>query len=136
MSDNTRRALYALVPTALTLLAFYGLVTGPQSVAIGQDALLVIGVLYAALNAHGNRLLDPTTRRAIYLLIGAIPTTLLAYGFHASAITMWGNVVLGLLFSVLSILNVVPVGAEPLVVHEDGTVTGGDPAAPPVGPVV
>lgn len=130
MTENTRKALYAFIPTAIAALAFYGLVTGPQSVAIGQDGLLGIGVLYAALNAKGNRLLDPATRRAIYLLIGGIPTTLLAYGVHANVLTMWGNVVLGLLFSVLSIMNVAP--AEPLVVHEDGSVTGGDPADPVV----
>ena len=125
MTDNTRRALYGLIPLVLMLLAFYGLVTGPQSVAIGQVALLVIGALYAALNAHGNRFSDPATRRALYLVIGGVPSLLLAYGLEASMVTMWGNVILGVLFAVLSILNVAPV--EPLTIHEDGTVTGGDP---------
>lgn len=108
MTANLRKGLYGLIPVIVAAFVAYGWLTAPQAAAVGQVAALVLGVAYAALNASGNRLLDPATRRAIYLAIAGAGVIPLAWGVDDSMVTLWINLALGIVSAVISIWNVDP----------------------------
>ena len=142
MTAHLRKGLYGLVLAIVAALSAYGLLDGPQAVAVGQVAALALGALYAALNASGSRLLDPATRRALYLLIAGAGVVPLAWGIAPSAVALWINLALAAVSAFLAIWNVDPdevVQTVPGEVLPDGTVTIDGPGQPsPAGatPVV
>lgn len=109
MSSQLRVALYSAIFAVVAVLGGYGLITGSQGAALSQLLVLVLGVAYAALNASGNRLLDPATRRAIYLLIvGAGAFSSDFFGVLPEVVSLWVNVGLAALGMVLAVYNVDP----------------------------
>ena len=133
MSAHLRKGLYGLILAIVAALSAYGLLDGPQAVAVGQVAALALGALYAALNASGSRLLDPATRRALYLLIAGAGVVPLAWGIAPSAVTLWINLALAAVSALLAIWNVDPdevVQTVPGEVLPDETVTIDGPGQP------
>lgn len=106
MSDNTRKALYGLIPAIVALLIAYGLLTSTRAVLWGNVAVLAIGFGYAASRATGNRFGDPQVRRYLYVLAPAIVT--LIGGYWSLDVGLWTSLVMAILGAALAGLNVDP----------------------------
>lgn len=113
MNANTRKALYALIPLIITALVAYGIVTGVTGVLWGNVAVMTVGFAYAASRATGNRLLDPTVRRAAYVLLPGVVA--LIGGYWSIDVGLWSALILGILGAVYAIANVDPddTGTDP-----------------------
>ncbi|MFT4225298.1 hypothetical protein [Micropruina sp.] len=106
MSNNTRKALYGLIPTVVTLLTVYGVLTSNLGVLWANVATLAVGFGYAASRATGHRFGDPEVRRALYVLVPA--GVALVGGYVSLDVGLWTSLVMGILGAALAGLNVDP----------------------------
>lgn len=106
MSDNMRKALYALVPILVAVFTTYGILTQQLGVLWANVLAMLIGFAYAASKATGNRLLDPQVRRALYVLLPSVVALL--GGYFSLDVGLWTSVVLSIMGAVVAIWNVDP----------------------------
>ena len=106
MNDNTRKALYRLIPFVMAAFVTFGLLTDAQAALVGTTATGTVGLTFALSRATGNRFLDAGVRRALYGLIIAAVAAI--GGWVSLDVALWTSLALGVAGSLLAILNVDP----------------------------
>ena len=106
MSENLRKALYALIPAVVAVLTAYGVITDSLAVLWASVATIAVGFAYAASRATGNRFLDPEVRRGLYVLAPAVVA--LVGGYVALDVGLWSSLAVAILGAGLAIGNVDP----------------------------
>lgn len=118
MSASLRKSLYGLVSVIVAALVSYGLLTDNLGVLWVNVLTLAVGFAYAASRATGDRLLEPSVRRAGYVLAPAVVA--LVGGYVALDVGLWTSLVLAFIGSGYAIANVDP--DEPLADDSDSEV--------------